>query len=95
MTGFTVSIEFTRGANDKITIDMPGVAVGANLPVAGSASGNIGNVPAAVDNALHKQGVFLRTASHAVTGDNPLQTDIDCLVRSVHITVQDDIPVYP
>jgi len=84
MTGFAVSLEFIRGTNDRILIEMPGIDAGAAslTPVAPAVGGN-------------NQGVFIRTAPHAVSGENPMQVSVDMLVRNLKITVDDNIPVYP
>ena len=88
MKGFTVSLEFTRGTNDRITIDMPGLAPGAT-------SFGTPGTPITAGEGGNAQGVFIRTAPHGITGDNPLQTDVDMLIRNMKITVEDNIAVYP
>ena len=87
MKGFQVSIEFTRGANDKINIDIPGREAGGALGTPGTPS-----TPAKGGNS---QGVFIRTAPHTLSGDNPLQVEVDMLVRNLNIAITDSIPVYP
>ena len=81
MTGMTATLQFTRGTNDHIYIDIPTSST-AGTPTAGS-------------NALNSQGMFINTAPHNITTDNPLQVDIDCIFRSLKITIQDSVPVYP
>ena len=88
MKGFSASLEFVRGTNDKITIDMPGLDSGAT---AFSTPGT----PSAAAEGGNNQGIFLRTAPHSITGDNPLQAEVDALVRNITITVDDGIGVYP
>mgnify|MGYP003646012525 CR=1 FL=1 len=79
--GFTVSLTLQRGASDKITIDIPGSTV-AGTPTAGAAK-------------LNEQGVFINSAPHNLTTDNPFQVDADMIFRSMKITIQDSVPVYP
>ena len=43
----------------------------------------------------NEQGAFIRTAPHAVTGDNPLQVDADVLFRNLKIDVRDTLHYYP
>jgi hypothetical protein len=43
----------------------------------------------------NQQGAFIRTAPHAVTGDNPLQVDADVLFRNLKIDVLDNTHYYP
>ena len=42
-----------------------------------------------------EQGAFIRSAPHSVTGDNPLQTDVDILFRNMKIQIADSEPFYP
>ena len=87
MKGFQVSLEFIRGTNDKINIDIPGRDAGGALGTPGTPS-----TPAEGGN---NQGVFIRTAPHTISGDNPLQVELDMLVRNLNIAITDSIPVYP
>jgi len=43
----------------------------------------------------NQQGAFIRTAPHAITGDNPLQVDADVLFRNLKIDVLDNTHYYP
>lgn len=43
----------------------------------------------------NQQGAFIRTAPHAITGDNPLQVDADILFRNLKIDVKDSNYFYP
>ena len=79
--GFTASMTFERGTNDKITIDIPGSTT-AGSPTAGSAQ-------------LNSQGLFINSAPHNLSTDNPFQVDADMIFRSLKITVEDSTPVYP
>ena len=88
MKGFSASLEFTRGTNDRIVIDMPGSIAGQ---AAFTSQGTAVN-PAEGGNS---QGLFIRTAPHSITGDNPLQTELDVLIRSLRVTIDDNIAVYP
>ena len=42
-----------------------------------------------------QQGAFIRSAPHAVSGDNPLQVDADILFRNMKIQIKDTEPFYP
>ena len=79
--GFTVTMTLQRGTDDKIIIDIPGSST-AGTPTAGAAK-------------LNEQGVFINSAPHSLTTDNPFQVDADMIFRSLKITVQDSVPVYP
>ena len=79
--GFTMSLRFDRGTSDYIIIDVPTSST-AGSPTAGS-------------NAVNSQGVFINSAQHGVTGENPLQVDLNMLFRSLKITIVDSVPVYP
>ena len=88
MKGFTVSLRFDRGTNDYILIDMPGLDAGAaNFGTAGTPT-----TPASGGN---NQGVFIRTAPHGITGDNPMQVSLDLMIRNLKVTIVDKIGVYP
>ena len=43
----------------------------------------------------NQQGAFIRTAAHAITGDNPLQVDVDAFFRNMKIEVKDSLYYYP
>jgi len=85
--GFTATLKFERGTNDSITIDIPP-----------ETDGGVGNPNASdgdISNQLNKQGIFINSAPHSITGDNPFQVDLDMVFRSLRITIVDSIPVYP
>jgi len=84
--GFTASLKFERGTNDSITIDIPP-----------ELDGTVGSPTEGTDNTnqLNKQGIFINSAPHTVTTDNPFQVDLDMVFRSLRITIVDSIPVYP
>ena len=42
-----------------------------------------------------EQGAFIRSAPHAISGDNPLQVDADILFRNMKIEIKDSEPFYP
>jgi len=84
--GFTASLKFERGTNDSITIDIPPADDGG----AGSPTEGTDNT-----NQLNKQGIFINSAPHNVTSDNPFQVDLDMMFRSLRITIVDSVPVYP
>ena len=75
MSGFAITLTFTRGNNDTITITIP------NDGTAAAGGG--------------EQGAFIRSAPHAITGDNPLQVDLDILFRNMKIQIKDSEPFYP
>jgi len=88
MKGFSASLEFVRGTNDRIIIDMPGSDAGQ------AAFTDPGTVIAPLSGG-NNQGLFIRTAPHSITGDNPLQAELDLMVRNLRVTVDDNIAVYP
>ena len=75
MSGFAITLTFTRAANDTITI---------TIPDDGTAATGGG-----------QQGAFIRSAPHAVSGDNPLQVEADILFRNMKIQIKDSEPFYP
>ena len=75
MEGFNITLTFTRGTNDSITITIP----------EGGAARAGGNT----------SGAFIRTATHNITGDNPVQVDADILFRNLKIEVNDSLYYYP
>ena len=81
MTGMTATLQFTRGTNDFIYIDIPTSST-AGTPTSGT-------------NALNSQGMFINSAQHSITGDNPFQVDIDAIFQGLKITIEDSVPVYP
>ena len=84
--GFTCTLRFDRGTNDYIIIDIPPADSGG----AGSPTEGTDNT-----NQLNKQGIFINSAPHAISTDNPFQIDLDMLFRSLRITIVDSVPVYP
>jgi len=80
MQGFDIELRFDRGTNDNIVIRIPDDYDGSTG--AAAVGGN-------------QQGAFIRTAPHAVTGDNPLQVDADILFRNLKIEVKDTTHYYP
>ena len=82
--GFTATLRFDRATNDYIIIDIPTAAT-AGAPVEGTAN----------TSALNNQGIFINTASHGITGENPFQIDLDMIFRSIKISIRDTVPVYP
>ena len=80
-TGFTATIKFERATNDYIIIDIPGSTTAGT--------------PTAASNALNSQGIFINTAPHTISDDNPLQVDLDMIFRSLRITIRDTQPFYP
>jgi len=85
--GFTASLKFERAANDYIIIDIPRSSEG----------GTIGSPLEGTDNRsrLNEQGIFINTAPHSLTTDNPFQVDLDMIFRSIEINIRDTVPTYP
>ena len=81
MKGFSATIKFERGANDSIIIDIPGSSTAGT--------------PTATASGLNSQGIFINSAPHSITTDNPFQIDVDMIFRSLKITITDNVPVYP
>jgi hypothetical protein len=86
MVGFDVELTFARGTvgtsavSDEIRIYIPGTSTtGATASAAG----------------LNSQGAIIRTAPHAITGDNPVQVDADILFRNMKIEIVDNLYYYP
>ena len=71
--GFTASLRFDRGASDYITFDIPSSTT-AGTPIAGT-------------NQLNSQGIFINTAPHGITTDNPFQVDVDMIFRGLQINL--------
>lgn len=81
MKGFSATIKFERGANDSIIIDIPGSSTAGT--------------PTATSSGLNSQGIFINSAPHSITTDNPFQIDVDMIFRSLKMTITDNVPVYP
>ena len=79
--GFNATLKFERGTNDYIIIDIPG-----------SSTAGTPNTPT---NQLNSQGIFINSAPHNITGDNPFQVDLDMFFPSLRIVIRDTEPVYP
>tara|TARA_R110002020_G_C16146879_1_gene762344 strand:- start:224 stop:1090 length:867 start_codon:yes stop_codon:yes gene_type:complete len=79
--GFTASLRFDRGTNDYIIIDIPGSTT-AGSPTAGS-------------NQINSQGIFINSAPHNLSVENPLQVGVDMIFRGLKINIRDTEPVYP
>ena len=87
--GFTVTLKFTRDTYDDIIIDMPGI------PVVGTSPLSTVGTPTSPTRDGNEQGVIIRGAPHVIDGSNPLQVDLDMLVRSLNIQIRDNIAIYP
>tara|TARA_R110000824_G_scaffold245895_1_gene434984 strand:+ start:64 stop:1956 length:1893 start_codon:yes stop_codon:yes gene_type:complete len=57
----------------------PGYASGTSAPAFG----------------LSTQGMFIQSAKYNLDGSNPIQADLDIVLRSVKITIGDSLPIYP
>ena len=79
--GFTASIRFDKGVNDYIIFDIP--------------SSTTPGTPIAGNNQINSQGIFINSAPHSITTDNPFQVDLDMIFRGLQITIVDSEPVYP
>jgi len=82
--GMTASMKFERATNDYIIIDIP------TSTTAGSPTEGTDNT-----NQLNKQGIFINSAAHDITGDQQLEVDLSMIFRSLKITIRDNVPVYP
>jgi hypothetical protein len=80
--GFNIELVFARTATDKITIRIPDDYDGSAEGGGAATGGN-------------EIGAILRSASHSITGDNPVQVDADILFRNLKIEVMDAIGYYP
>ena len=80
--GFNIELTFTRGADDKITIRIPDDYTSGNESTGAGTGGN-------------EIGAILRSATHSITGDNPVQVDADILFRNLKIEVTDGLYYYP
>jgi len=80
--GFNIELVFARTATDKITIRIPDDYNGSSEGGGAETGGN-------------DIGAILRSASHSITGDNPVQVDADILFRNLKIEVMDAIGYYP
>ena len=80
----TASMKFERGTNDYIIIDIP------TSTTAGSPTEGTDNT-----NQLNKQGIFINSAAHDITGDQQLEVDLSMIFRSLKISIRDNVPVYP
>ena len=87
--GFSATLQFTRGENDYIYIDIP-TSTTAGAPSQGQ-EGSSSDVTA----DLNKQGMFILSATHAIGEGAALQADLDMMLRGVKITIKDNVPVYP
>jgi len=83
--GFDIVITFTRGANDSITIHIPGNEDTSNAQIASAA----GLGSSGANEGLWQSGAIIRTAPHSITGDNPVQVDADILFRNLKIEIND------
>jgi len=81
MSGFNVVLTFLRGTNDSVTFTVPGSSGGSTAGAAAKGGA--------------KQGAFIRSAPHTITGDNPFQVDVDILFRNMDIQIKDSEPFYP
>ena len=82
--GFTSTIKFERGTNDYIIIDIPASAAGA-----------AGTPATPTGRGVNEQGIFIQTAPHAITADNPFAIDVSMMFRELKISIRDDEPYYP
>ena len=87
--GFSATLQFTRGENDYIYIDIP-TSTTAGEPSQGQ-EGSSSDVTA----DLNKQGMFILSATHSIGEGAALQADLDMMLRGVKITIKDNVPVYP
>ena len=88
MRGFNIELEFTRGTNDTITIQIPddGDLTEADQSPAGSTGAATG---------LDEQGAYLLEAPHPIDGSNPYEVSASMMFRNLKITVVDSQLLYP
>ena len=85
--GMACKLRFDRGADDYIIIDIPY----QHYASGGISAGAAGSVASAVDAG----GLYINTAAHNITTENPMQIDADMLFRNLRIIIRDDEPYYP
>jgi hypothetical protein len=78
LQGFDMSLTFTRGTNDTITLTSPYNTTGSNDAA----------------TTFDKQGCFFTRASHPISSESPLQVDGEITMRNMKLVVVDSIPVY-
>ena len=84
MRGFNIKLEFSRGTNDTITIQIPDDGDGtAPTGSTGAATG------------LDEQGAYLLEAPHPIDGSNPYEVSASMMFRNLKITVVDSQLLYP
>ena len=85
--GMACQLRFDRGADDYILIDIPY----QHYASGGIAAGAAGSVASAIDAG----GLYINTAAHNITSENPMQIDADMIFRNLRIIIRDDEPYYP
>ena len=85
--GMSCQLRFDRGTDDYIIIDIPY----QHYASGGIAAGTAGSTASGIDTG----GLYINTAAHNVTTDNPMQIDADMMFRNLRIVVRDNEAFYP
>ena len=93
LKGFTATLRFDRGTDDYILIDIPKSQTSAqegkpHFNNAGSPGANHG------DSTTSDVGLFIRSASHNLSTDAPMQVELDMFFKNLVIYIKDNEPSY-
>ena len=91
MEGFKIFLSFQKENGDGIRIFLPGLDPDYILDLPAS----LAEPTRTLSGKGNSQGCFIRSATHNIGGESPLQVDAEILVRNIHIIIADKIPVYP
>ena len=92
MQGFKAYLDFQKPSGDGIRIHLPGLdPTVADLALPSS----FAEPTRTLSGKGNLQGCFIRSATHNIGGEAPLQVDAEILFRNMHIVIADKIPVYP
>jgi len=97
MKGFKVELSFEKANGDAIKIFLPGLDPTTNteLTAALTEPAEDGELPRVLSSSGNQQGCFIRSAAHNITGEAPLQVDVEILFRNMHIIIKDGVAIYP
>ena len=93
LKGFTATLRFDRGTDDYILIDIPKSQLSAqegkpHFSNAGSPGTNHG------DSTTSDVGLFIRSASHNLSTDAPMQVELDMFFKNMVVYIKDNEPSY-
>ena len=93
LKGFSASLRFDRGNNDFIQIDIPKTQAAdvdgkPNFETLGVPDTNHGT------GTTEDVGLFIRSASHNLTTDAPMQVELDMFFKNLVIYIKDNEPSY-